>query len=150
MIREKLYIPEQERKEDYFVFDFAESKCQFERIFYPPLETDNVPNDQSFFSWKGRGVCLLHLAKTIIREPFRLVKHVFVIIDHLAQLILNLLNFAFSEEARENFLRKLHLNLSYIVHLAIRPIAFAIDLLKLLGGAVIHPALAIGAQKVQV
>lgn len=147
MICENDHIKQDSLQRD-FVFDFEEALIQCERIFLRPLATNNLAKYNSFSSWRGRAVCLVHAGKLLVREPFRLVKHVITIVIHLATLCLDLLNFLFSEDAREDMLGRITSNLFYIVNLMVRPIAFALDLIKLLGGFFIHPGMAITAIKI--
>lgn len=138
MIKEStLWDPKLEERPD-FVFDICDSQHQLTRIFTRPL-TATTQELRSFGSFKGRGVAILHLGKILLRESFRLLKHLIVIIAELTKTILVLLNCPFSERARAQFMDRIKNATSSTLGLLMRPIAFALEVLRCLGAILVHP-----------
>lgn len=146
MIEKTKYWDADLEKSPGFEYDIQDSFSQFYRVFSKPLVTDDVVKDASFSSWRGRFVCLYHFTFSIISEVFQTVKNVIALVYLSALTALDALNFAFSVEAREEFFIKVSALIGIGLGLGIRPIAFALDSLRLFGGFMINPSLAIGAK----
>lgn len=145
MIEKTKYWDPDLEKNPGFEQDIQESFSQFYRVFSKPLVTDDLVKNGTFSSWRGRFVCLYHLTFSIVSEVFQTVKNVIALVYLTALTALDTLNFAFSVEAREEFFIKISAIIGVGLGLGIRPLAFALDCLRLLGGFLINPSLAIGA-----
>lgn len=144
MIQSTLLWSPKEEEKDYFLFDAYESTHQGTRIISRPLESTNE-NDNAFGNLSGRGAIALYMAVAVIREPFRLIKHIILLVADIAKTILATLNFIFAAPERRRLYTDRIIKTFYMaVELVLRPFAFVLDLLKYIGGVFIHPALAIG------
>ena len=143
MIEEVRYW-DKEQETTGFDPDIESSFSQISRVFTRPLVTDNAAKNSSFTSWRGRLVSICYLVKLPFQELFDVVKNIFALIHITALLILETLNFPFSSSAREEFFNMLKALLGISFGLGLRPLAFALDALRLSSGAIIHPAFAIG------
>jgi len=128
--------------------DVYESFYEFARIFTKPLVTDDLKKNTSFTSWRGRLVSLCTMGKKIFTETLGLVRNGIAVVYMTAITALEALNFAFSKTSREEFFILLGGLIGTSCGLALRPLAFASNMLMLAGGALIHPSIAIGAKRI--
>lgn len=138
MIQENHLWSSKDELSDRFDFDIWDSLSQGTRIISRPLKTDD-DSQRSFASFRGRGVSIIHMGISLVREPFRLVKHVIVLVAQIFKTVLDILNFAFSERVRANFISRIKDTLGTAVGLALRPIAFALEILRYIGSIIVHP-----------
>ena len=74
-----------------------------------------------------------------MREHFSLVKHIIVLIAQVFKTTLDILNFAFSERVRANFISRIKDTFGSAFGLALRPFAFALEIVRYLGSILVHP-----------
>lgn len=122
--------------------DFNESMSQLSRIFSYPLVT-NENSYCGFSSMWGRYVSVCNLSKLLVVEPYHFISHPIQVIMVIAITAFNALNFIFSSEAKIEILPPFIASFKLAMGLAIRPLAFALQIIKLSCGAIIHPSLAI-------
>lgn len=138
MIQENPLWLAKEEQSDRFDFDIWDSLSQGTRIISRPLKTDDEAL-RSFASFRGRGVSIIHLGISLVREPFRLIKHIIVLIAQVFKTTLDILNVAFSERVRANFISRIKDTFGTAIGLVFRPFAFALEILRYIGSILVHP-----------
>jgi len=137
MVTENCLWSSKESSKDSFDFDIWDSLHQGKRIFSRPLVAES-DDQRSFGSFYGRGVAILYLGQAIIREPFRLIKHCFVLVAEYAKTILDTLNLG-TEKVRVGYWERVKEAWTATYGLILRPIAFVCDILRYLGAILVHP-----------
>lgn len=117
------------------------SEEQLLRISTRPLESDQGEFAE-FGSFKGRGVILIQLGHTLVREPYRFIKNLFIIAERIILLFRTLIECLFKEHPFEAAKKAGRDLLSGIGALPLRLVTYALDILKLFVGLFI-PAAAI-------
>ncbi|MEC7839969.1 MAG: hypothetical protein VX777_08025 [Chlamydiota bacterium] len=102
-------------------------------------------NNSNYSQWKGRGVCLLYSLYTVVREPWRMVKHTVQNVHILAEVIHSLFNLQFKQFYSQTVLLG-----SSIASLIMRPISMVKEAAQYGFGAIVHPKFVIEPDKVVV
>lgn len=120
-------------------------RAQYDRWTQRPLEGKKDSCLDKASSCKGRGYCLLQAGATIGREPYRMGKNLFIVFEKLFQFTRSFFEALFKEDGVtwKNVGTRGKQLLSAFVALFMRPITFALDLFKLLAGAIVNPKAAI-------
>lgn len=114
---------------------------QLLRISARPLESE-LSEFAEFGSFKARGVVLIQLGHTLIREPYRFFKNLLVIVERIVFFIRTLIECLFKEHPSDSARQAGHALFSGIGALPLRLLTYALDILKLFVGLLI-PAAAI-------
>ncbi|CRX38667.1 hypothetical protein [Estrella lausannensis] len=117
------------------------SEEQLRRISSRPLATTHGEFAE-FGSFRGRGVILLQFCHTLIREPYRFLKNLFIIAERIILLIRRSIECLFKEHPFESAKKAGRNLLSGIGALPLRLLTYALDIIKLFVGLLI-PAAAI-------
>ncbi len=129
---------------EYIVNDFADSyaRNQFKRVFHRPLVTKELSN-KDFTSWKGRCVCVVRFCHNLVREPFRFLKNIVIVMIVSLNAFLQLINAPFSKSARSGLNISLIAPFEATAGVLLRPFGFFVDMFQLACGAAVHPTMAI-------
>jgi hypothetical protein len=114
-------------------WDDCRMDAQLERMSSRPLIALD-PNISNFGSFYGRGICVLQFGATIFREPYRMGKNIFVIIEKIFCYVRSFFE-CLCAEHEWNFFGDLTIDLlSSVVALPARLLTWTLDLLRLFAG----------------
>jgi hypothetical protein len=144
-IHERLFYQDIDTETPQYMKDDFTDSCarhQVKRVFHRPLVTKKSSH-KTFTSWKGRSVCIVRFCHNLVREPFRYLKNIVVIIIVSWNAFLSLLNAPFCKSARAQLGGFIFAPLEMTAGLLIRPLGYFIDMFQLASGALLHPSIAI-------